>query len=77
MLYIPNYNLTQYDMHNLNGLGESIATYNAAKKMGRKLTFILSRSTVFGSGRYVQHWNGDGYSRWNYLKLSIPSILTF
>lgn len=49
-------------MHNLNGFGESIATYEAAKLMGRNLTFILSRSTLFGSGKYVQHWNGDGFS---------------
>lgn len=38
-------------MHNLNGFGESIATYKAAKMMGRQLTFILSRSTLFGSGK--------------------------
>ncbi|EAR88115.2 family 31 glycoside hydrolase (macronuclear) [Tetrahymena thermophila SB210] len=71
--YIP----TQYDFHNLNGFGEGIATYKAAQKLGKKLTFILSRSTAVGSGRYVQHWNGDGYSTWEYMKLSIPSIMNF
>ncbi len=39
-------------MHNVNGFSESVATYNVVKKMGKKLTFILSRSTLFGSGRY-------------------------
>ncbi|KAL4493954.1 hypothetical protein ABPG72_021971 [Tetrahymena utriculariae] len=68
---------TQYDLHNLNGFGEGIATYKAAQKLGKKLTFILSRSTGVGSGRYVQHWNGDGYSNWEYMKLSIPSIMNF
>ncbi|EAS00396.2 glycosyl hydrolase family 31 protein (macronuclear) [Tetrahymena thermophila SB210] len=77
MLHIPNYNLTQYDMHNLNGFGESIATYEAAKLMGRNLTFILSRSTLFGSGKYVQHWNGDGFSQWDYLFYTIPGIINF
>lgn len=51
LVNIPNYKITQYDMHNINGFGESLATYEAAKRMGRKLTFILSRSTLFGSGK--------------------------
>lgn len=46
-----NYTITQYDMHNINGFGEGLATYRAAKKLGKKLTFILSRSSMFGSGR--------------------------
>ncbi|EAR88123.1 family 31 glycoside hydrolase (macronuclear) [Tetrahymena thermophila SB210] len=71
--YIP----TQYDLHNLDGFGEGIATYKAAQKLGKKLTFILSRSTTVGSGKYVQHWNGDGFSTWEYMKLSIPSIMNF
>ncbi|EGR31770.1 hypothetical protein IMG5_102700 [Ichthyophthirius multifiliis] len=77
LIYIQNYNLTQYDMHNLNGFSESIATYKIVKKMGKKLTFILSRSTLFGSGKFVQHWNGDGFSNWDYLRLSIPGIMNF
>lgn len=64
-------------MHNLNGFGESIATYKAAKLMGKNLTFILSRSTLFGSGKYVQHWNGDGFSEWDYLRYTIPGIINF
>ncbi|KAL4493952.1 hypothetical protein ABPG72_021969 [Tetrahymena utriculariae] len=72
-----NYTITQYDMHNINGFGEGLATYKAAKRLGKKLTFILSRSSMFGSGRYVQHWNGDAFSTWEYLRLIIPSIMNF
>ncbi|KAL4493956.1 hypothetical protein ABPG72_021973 [Tetrahymena utriculariae] len=72
-----NYTITQYDIHNLNGFGEGLATYRAAKKLGRNLIFILSRSTMFGSGRYVQHWNGDADSTWEYMRYSIPAIMNY
>lgn len=32
---------------------------------------------MFGSGAYVQHWNGDNYADWEDLQLSLPSIMNF
>lgn len=43
-VYIPNYELREFDFHNLNGFSEGIATNYALKKMGNKLPFIISRS---------------------------------
>lgn len=41
------------------------------------MPFIISRSTLFGSGAYVQHWGGDNYASWDYLQLSITEIMNF
>lgn len=73
----PNKQLYQFDYHNLNGFSEGVATYNYLKSIGHKLTFILTRSSMFGSGKYVQHWTGDNASFWKFLKDSISEIFNF
>lgn len=52
-IYRPNKTVWEYDFHNLLGFSESIATYNAMDTMGYKLKFILTRSSMFGSGHYT------------------------
>ena len=71
-------NLLEYDVHNYFGFLESRATYDYLKdKAGHGLPFILTRSTVPGSGRYTAHWGGDNKSSWEFLKLSISGMLKF
>ena len=71
-------NLDEYDVHNYFGFLESRATYDYLKdKAGHGLPFILTRSTVPGSGRYTAHWGGDNKSSWEFLKLSISGMLKF
>jgi alpha-glucosidase (family GH31 glycosyl hydrolase) len=40
-------------------------------------TFLLSRSTFAGSGKYVQHWLGDNHRNWDNMKWSIAGIMNF
>ncbi|MCL4124434.1 UNVERIFIED_CONTAM: hypothetical protein GTU68_019351, partial [Idotea baltica] len=66
-----------YDVHNLYGISEAIAT-NAALKMtkGTEAPFIISRSSFPGLGKFAGHWSGDVYSDWFNLWKSIGSVLT-
>lgn len=40
-------------------------------------TFILSRSTFAGSGRYAQHWLGDNHRDWDNMQWSIAGTMNF
>ncbi|CCG84334.1 protein of unknown function [Taphrina deformans PYCC 5710] len=69
---------TEYDIHNLFGWGETVATYSALQKLrAGERPFIISRSTFPGAGTMVGHWGGDNYSKWAYLYHSIPQALVF
>ena len=47
-----------YDVHSLYGHFEAIATQKATHLATQKRSFVLSRSTYIGSGRYAGHWLG-------------------
>lgn len=66
-----------YDIHNIWGYEESIATYNALYKIfNGARPFIISRSTFAGSGKYVGHWGGDNSSFFYYMYFSISQALS-
>ncbi|KAK3520467.1 hypothetical protein QTP70_024085 [Hemibagrus guttatus] len=68
---------SHYNLHNLYGLTEAIATYSALLKVRVSRPFVLSRSSFPGLGRFSGHWTGDVRSDWEQLRYSIPAVLLF
>uniref|UniRef100_A0A2R8ZNT8 Lysosomal alpha-glucosidase n=1 Tax=Pan paniscus TaxID=9597 RepID=A0A2R8ZNT8_PANPA len=58
---------THYNLHNLYGLTEAIASHRALVKARGTRPFVISRSTFAGHGRYAGHWTGDVWSSWEQL----------
>uniref|UniRef100_A0A8C0ZWV6 Sucrase-isomaltase, intestinal n=1 Tax=Castor canadensis TaxID=51338 RepID=A0A8C0ZWV6_CASCN len=68
----------QYDVHNLYGYSMAISTAEAIKTVFPNMrSFILTRSTFAGSGKFAAHWLGDNTATWNDLHWSIPGMLEF
>ncbi|XP_072820413.1 maltase-glucoamylase isoform X1 [Vicugna pacos] len=67
-----------YDVHSLYGYSMAIATSEAVKTVfPNKRSFILTRSTFAGSGKFAAHWLGDNAATWSDLQWSIPAMLEF
>merc|ERR1712023_89050 len=67
---------TEHNAHNFFGFLESQATHAYLQTLSR-LTFILSRSTFYGSGQFTTHWTGDNGATWDFLYLSAPTLMNF
>ncbi|XP_066470910.1 lysosomal alpha-glucosidase isoform X2 [Tiliqua scincoides] len=68
---------SHYNLHNLYGLMEAIASHDALVKVRGKRPFVISRSTFAGHGHYAGHWTGDVMSNWEHLYYTIPAMLLF
>ncbi|KAI4891742.1 hypothetical protein NFI96_028027 [Prochilodus magdalenae] len=67
-----------YDVHSLYGYSMVLATDQAVKKVfGSKRSFMLTRSSFPGVGKYSGHWLGDNGANWNDIKWAIPGMLEF
>uniref|UniRef100_A0A672ULX4 alpha-glucosidase n=1 Tax=Strigops habroptila TaxID=2489341 RepID=A0A672ULX4_STRHB len=62
----------QYDVHSLYGYSIVIEALFPGKR-----SFLLSRSTFAGSGKYTGHWLGDNAATWDHIKWAIPGMLEF
>ncbi|CAG2107192.1 unnamed protein product, partial [Medioppia subpectinata] len=49
----------EYNVHNLYGIYEAMATDKALKEVRQKRSFVISRATSPGQGKYSGHWDGD------------------
>jgi len=72
-----NNEFMHYQVHNVYGWSETVATYNSLRKVMGKRNVIISRSTFPSSGKYAGHWLGDNTSRWKDLHASIIGLLEF
>ncbi|KAK3570325.1 hypothetical protein QTP86_017161 [Hemibagrus guttatus] len=67
-----------YDVHSLYGYSMVLATEEASKQVfGSNRSFILTRSSFPGVGKYSGHWLGDNAANWNDIKWAIPGMLEF
>lgn len=75
---LHNKDIEERSIHNLYGLSVHETTYKAVKEQYKNLTrpFVLTRSFFVGSQRSAATWTGDNVANWDYLRISIPMILT-
>ena len=52
-------NISEYDVHNIFGLTEQIATSHAMSNIRELRPFVLSRSAYFSTGVHSAKWTGD------------------
>ena len=67
----------QYDVHNLYGWSETVATLPVVRALDNKRSIVISRSTFPTSGTYAGHWLGDNAAEWPHLKYNIIGMLEF
>ena len=66
-----------YDVHNLYGWSETVASLPAARATENKRSIVISRSTFPTSGSFGGHWLGDNSAQWSHLKYNIIGMLEF
>ncbi|XP_066551081.1 neutral alpha-glucosidase C isoform X2 [Amia ocellicauda] len=66
------------ELHNLYGFYQHWATAEGLtwRSGGTERPFVLTRSFFAGSQRFGAVWTGDNVATWDYLKISIPMLLT-
>ncbi|XP_076604059.1 neutral alpha-glucosidase C isoform X2 [Chaetodon auriga] len=66
------------ELHNLYGFHQHMATAEGliTRSGGAERPFVLSRSFFAGSQRFGAVWTGDNVASWEYLKISIPMVLS-
>ncbi|ELK15857.1 Sucrase-isomaltase, intestinal [Pteropus alecto] len=69
--------VSHYNVHNLYGWSQGKPTFDALRKTTGKRGIVISRSTYPSSGRWVGHWLGDNYAKWDNLDKSIIGMMEF
>jgi alpha-glucosidase (family GH31 glycosyl hydrolase) len=66
----------ELDYHSLFGYLQGKATKKYFDLKNQR-TFVISRSTFAGSGKYHSHWLGDNFASFDMLKYSIAGVMNF
>ncbi|KAA0195144.1 hypothetical protein HAZT_HAZT008012 [Hyalella azteca] len=66
-----------YDLHNLFGNMEAVATNVGLKVTRGERPLVISRASFPGLGVWAGHWTGDVASDWDNLRASVPDVLNF
>ena len=67
---------THVEIHNVYGMENSRATYDAAKSLRpNEREFVMTRATYAGGQRYAVTWTGDDSSTWDHLRLSVHQLI--
>ncbi|HEU5068466.1 MAG TPA: glycoside hydrolase family 31 protein [Sphingomicrobium sp.] len=67
---------THAEIHNVYGMENSRATYDAAKSLRpNEREFVMTRATYAGGQRYAVTWTGDDSSTWDHLRLSVHQLI--
>eukprot|EP00826_Nyctotherus_ovalis_P046921 TRINITY_DN5341_c0_g2_i2.p1 TRINITY_DN5341_c0_g2~~TRINITY_DN5341_c0_g2_i2.p1 ORF type:complete len:897 (+),score=249.47 TRINITY_DN5341_c0_g2_i2:103-2793(+) len=66
-----------YNVHNLFCYHLSKTTSQYFVELTGRRPFMLPRSTTFGSGHYTSHWQGDNWSTWAHMRLSVAGLFSF
>uniref|UniRef100_A0AAQ5WW93 Glycoside hydrolase family 31 N-terminal domain-containing protein n=1 Tax=Amphiprion ocellaris TaxID=80972 RepID=A0AAQ5WW93_AMPOC len=64
------------DLHNLYGFYQATVEGLITRSGGSERPFVLSRSFFAGSQKFGAIWTGDNVASWEYLKISLPMLLS-
>jgi len=67
------------EVHNIYGYTQHKATYDGMVKRNKEQNIrphVLSRSFYAGSQKYTTIWTGDTGATWDYLKVTVPQMLS-
>lgn len=66
------------ELHNAYGYYFHMATSEGLVKRGdgNDRPFVLSRAAFAGTQKYGTVWTGDSSAEWDYLRVSVPMVLT-
>jgi len=67
------------EVHNIYGYGQHKATYDGMLKRNKEQNIrphVLTRSFFAGSQKWTTVWTGDTGATWDYLRITVPQLLS-
>jgi alpha-glucosidase (family GH31 glycosyl hydrolase) len=67
----------EFYLHPLWNFEEQLASYQYQEDQLKRRNFIISRSNFAGSGMHSSIWLGDNFSKWEFMRWSIPGVFNY